>query len=186
MPANLLIGLSGWFPSSKPGCGLLDNVDPSKPEQFPLCWSRPSTLYILLHLSKEIPVVSYAEDVFLFPLSKTSGKWHVKIQLYYLLFDRRTTFLRLPASWVLLKDAFFRFKILVKIEVVSIVIGTWISVWRIKLMWKFFCISKMCPLEKLNRSRIWFILESIIINHWYRYLNVKVVDIFLKRGLVFI
>lgn len=41
MPANLLIGLSGWFPSSKPGCGLLDNVDPSKPEQFPLCRSRP-------------------------------------------------------------------------------------------------------------------------------------------------
>lgn len=59
MPANLLIGLSGWFPSSKGCYGLLDNVDPSKPKQFPLRWSGPSPHPTL---SRKFLVASCAED----------------------------------------------------------------------------------------------------------------------------
>lgn len=76
MPANLLIGLSGWFPSSKPGRGLLDNVDPSKPEQFTLLLISPPSQ----HPSKEILDAFYGEDS---PISfprGTKGKWHAKIR----------------------------------------------------------------------------------------------------------
>lgn len=94
MPANLLIGLSGWFPSSKPWYGLLDNVDPSKPKQFPLCWSHSS----LHHLFKEIPVASCAEDsLFSFHPSfsdvrKGNDMWKSVHSIKKLLSDREIEF----------------------------------------------------------------------------------------------
>lgn len=97
---NLLIGLSAWFPSSKPPpirlAGLYDKVNPPKPEQFPLSYrSYPRCFVQLLRgFSFSLPFLSsrrgWKNRFLIFFISHKGQREKRKSRVSWCVFDRES------------------------------------------------------------------------------------------------